>query len=260
MILIEVNAIRRSGHHAFINWLIANLNETKYEENLCKYKANRIDGKYNILWVNEGEQLIRENIDIIDRHRDNSSIDITIISYEVLTNETDMNPNYTILDKTLRKRWDVTEHIHIPFVRDYYNNVASLMKLYPYIEIEGDDAYNVMYHDMYTAQLKHVLDGVRGVVYDKWVSDKEYANLTCIKLLGKPNMFNPLELGGTPSSWNMPAGLSYDKNEELKLDSLLNRYKTATFPKWMMDKVNQDEVLSELIKRAGFDKQDIKVK
>ena len=58
----------------------------------------------------------------------------------------------------------------------------------------------------------------------------------------------------------MPAGLSYDKNEELKLDSLLNRYKTATFPKWMMDKVNQDEVLSELIKRAGFDKQDIKVK
>mgnify|MGYP003650969906 CR=1 FL=1 len=247
MVLIEVNAIRRSGHHAFINWLIANLNETKYEENLCKYKNNRIDGKYKILWVNEGEQSIQDNINVIDNHYPN--IDIAIISYEVLTNETDLNPNYTILDKTLRKRWDVTEHIHIPFIRDYYNNVASLMKLYPYIEIEGNDAYNIMYHDMYTAQLKHVLDGVRGVIYDKWVSDKEYANLTCIKLLGKPNMFNPLELGGAPSS--------YDKNEELKLDSLLNRYKTTTFPKWMMDKVNQDEVLSALIKRAGFDKQDI---
>ena len=78
MVLIEVNAIRRSGHHAFINWLIANLNETKYEENLCKYKNNRIDGKYKILWVNEGEQSIQDNINVIDNHYPN--IDIAIIS------------------------------------------------------------------------------------------------------------------------------------------------------------------------------------
>tara|TARA_R110002060_G_scaffold44282_1_gene55670 strand:- start:5 stop:751 length:747 start_codon:yes stop_codon:yes gene_type:complete len=248
MILIEVNAIRRSGHHAFINWIISNLNEIKYEENLCQEKINRIDGKYKILWVNEGEQSIQDSINIIDDHY--PEIDIAIISYEVLTSEIDLNPNYTILDKELRKKWDVTEHIHIPFVRDYYNNIASLMKLYSYIKVEGDDAYNVMYHPMYTAQLKHVLNGVRGVIYDKWISDKEYANLTCIKLLGKPNMFNPLEIGGTPSSYN--------KNEEIKIDSLLNRYKTAEFPKWMIDKINQDKILIKLLKRAGFDKKRYK--
>tara|TARA_R110000744_G_scaffold108222_1_gene204997 strand:- start:52 stop:792 length:741 start_codon:yes stop_codon:yes gene_type:complete len=245
MILIEVNSIRRSGHHAFINWIISNLNEVKYKENLCQYKINHIDGKYKILWVNEGEQSIQDNINAINQCY--LKIDIVIISYEVLTSEIDLNPNYTILDKELRKKWDVTEHIHLPFVRNYYNNIASLMKLYSYIEIEGNDPYNVMYHPMYTAQLKHVLDGVRGVIYDKWISDKEYANLTCIKLLGKPNMFDPLEIGGTPSS--------YSKNKELNIDSLLNRYKTAKFPKWMIDKINQDKVLIKLLKRAGFIKE-----
>ena len=245
MILIEVNAIRRSGHHAFINWIISNLNEIKYEENLCQGKTNRIDGKYKILWVNEGEQSIQDNINIINNHY--SEIDVAIISYEVLTSEIDLNPNYTILNKKLRKKWDITEHIHVPFVRDYYNNIASLMKLYSYIEIEGDDAYNIMYHPMYTAQLKNVLDGVRGVIYDKWISNKEYANITCIKLLGKSNMFNPLEIGGTPSS--------YSNNKEIKIDSLLNRYKTAKFPKWMIDKVNQDKILIKLLKRAGFIKK-----
>tara|TARA_R110001592_G_scaffold351279_2_gene648318 strand:+ start:26 stop:769 length:744 start_codon:yes stop_codon:yes gene_type:complete len=247
MILIEVNAIRRSGHHAFINWIISNLNEIKYEENLCQEKTNRIDGKHKILWVNEGEQSIQDNINIINNHY--PEIDVAIISYEVLTSEIDLNPNYTILNKKLRKKWDITEHIHVPFVRDYYNNIASLMKLYSYIEIEGDDAYKIMYHPMYTAQLKNVLDGVRGVIYDKWISNKEYANITCIKLLGKSNMFDPLEIGGTPSSYN---------NKEININSLLNRYKSAKFPKWMIDKVNQDKVLIKLLKRAGFIKKRYK--
>ena len=242
MILIEVNAIRRSGHHAFINWLISNLNEIEYEENLCLYKDNRIDGKYNILWINEGNQSIQENINIINGHH--PEIDIAIISYEVLFDkEMDSNPNYTILNKELRKKWDITEHIHIPFVRNLYNNIASLMKLYSYIEIEDNDPYNKMYHPMYTAQLKQVLNGVRGVIYDNWISDNEYANTTCIKLLGKPNMFNPLKTGGAISSYS---------NKEFNVDSLLNRYKTVQFPKWMIDKINQDKVLIKLLNRAGF--------
>lgn len=249
MILIEVNAIRRSGHHAFINWLISNIHNVPYTENLCKNKYNVLLGNKTILWVNEGEWGVKQNIDFITERKDR--MDIVIISYEQITSETNYDPNYSVLTKELKKEWGVVEHIQIPFVRDYYNNFASLIKASNKNVISNNiqNSYP-LFASAYKAQLKHVIKGIRGVIYDKWVNDPEYALKVCLKILGKVNQYHPLSLGGT--------GSSFGKGKQ-DMSSLLNRYKTVKFPKWMIDKKQNDMELNKLIKQAGFEKNDIEI-
>lgn len=253
MIVIEINAIRRSGHHAFINWLISNIHEVKYQENLCKWKFNTIQGNKNILWVNEGEQFK----DIILNHIDNNpKPDVLIISYESPTKSTLSKPNYSLLTDNLRLKWDVTEHIQFSLVRDFYNNFASLSTkedLSYFFSNEERHAPNSMlmrYIYLYKMQLKQTLNTFKGVIYDKWVSDEVYANEVCLKLIGKPNKYRPIEIGGTHSSYN---------EEQLQVDSLLKRYQKTKWPKWLIDRISSDNELVELIEQAGFNKHDLEI-
>ena len=246
MILIEINAIRRSGHHAFINWLISNIHDHKYENNLCTHKFNTIIGNKNILWVNEGEMGTNRCIEYIS---EKTHIPIVIISYEAPTKDTLANPNYSVLTDQLKIEWGVTEHIQVPFVRDYYNNFSSLDKTYPMFDTLNHPLYD-NYQHLYKEQLKRALNTFRGVIYDRWVSDEGYANEVCLKLIGKPNRFNPLEIGGTISSYG---------DKKLQMDSLLKRYKKTKWPKWVIDKIENYSELKHLIIKAGFNKSDIEI-
>ena len=248
MILIEVNAIRRSGHHAFINWLISNIHNVPYTENLCKNKYNVILGNKNILWVNEGEWKIKNIINFITERKDR--MDVVIISYEQITKEINYDPNYSILTKELKEKWGVIEHIQIPFVRDYYNNFASLIKSSTLGNKNEFENTYLLWNKAYKDQLKHVLRGIRGVIYDRWVSDPEYSLKVCLKILGKVNQFHPLSIGGT--------GSSFGKGKQ-NMSPLLNRYKTIKWSKWVIDEIKGDVELSELISKAGFDKSDIEI-
>ena len=247
MILIEVNAIRRSGHHAFINWLISNIHGVAYQENLCKYKFNTILGNKNILWVNEGEDNTKGCIEFISKK---THIPIVIISYEAPRSVTVNNPNYSVLTDELREKWGVTEHIQIPFIRDYYNNIASINKLHPMFNNVNDPHLIKLYNHIYKGQLNRVFNSFRGVVYDKWVNDLEYANKVCLKIIGQPNKFSPLNIGGTKSSYG---------DAKLNINSLFTRYKKTKWPKWVIDGIKGDVELSELISKAGFDKSDIEI-
>lgn len=247
MILIEVNAIRRSGHHAFINWLISNIHGIAYQENLCQYKFNTIIGNKDILWVNEGEDNTQGCIEFISTK---THIPIVIISYEAPRNITINNPNYSVLTDELREKWGVTEHIQIPFIRDYYNNMASIDKVWPMFNNINDPHLIKLYNTIYKGQLKRVSNSFRGVMYDKWVNDLEYANKVCLKIIGQPNKFSPLNIGGTKSSYG---------DTKLNINSLFTRYKKTKWPKWVIDEIKGDVELSELISKAGFDKSDIEI-
>lgn len=222
MILIEVNAIRRSGHHAFIQWLISNMHGVRYEENICKWKYNHIGNNPSVLWVNEGEFRTKEIIDYISKR---THIDVVIISYESFTKETLNNPNYSILTDELKEMWGVGKHLHIPFIRTFHNNFASLSKAHPF---ENDKNLIENYLTLYKGQLKKLLTTSNGVLYDKWVSDEKYANEVCLNMLNKPNQFHPLEIGGTGSSFE----------GKINMESLLNRHKNINFPSWLTEDKN----------------------
>ena len=236
MILIEIDAARRSGHHAFTQWLISNIQGCEYKDNLCKFKYNHILGNKNIIWVNEGEwdvDSIKSYIsEKIHKHQ------IVIITYEAPL-PSRLNFNHTILTDELRKEWNVEEHIQIPYVRDIYNNLASWYKI-SNLNINQDEFQ--IYLQIYKNQLKKIINNFRGVIYDKWIADKEYANEVCLKLIGKPNKFNPLNVGGTVSSFDGKA----------KIESLLNRYKSIEIPEKFISQITQDKELVEMMRMVGM--------
>jgi len=217
MFLIEVNAIRRSGHHAFIQWLISNINNKLYTENVCTEKINHIHGNKKILWINEGEW---ETEEVIKYITENKTFEVVVISYEFWEDKILDNPNYSILTPELKNKWNVEKHIHIPFVRNIYNNFASLSK-----KIDFEERKNSFKKFLYlhTNQLKHGIKNNNLIIYDRWIKDENYRDNICLSLLGFKNKFNPLSVGGTDSSFN----------SGIKVEDLLYRYKTTTFPEWL---------------------------
>ena len=186
-ILIEIDSLRRSGHHAFTQWLISNLHENQYEENLCKFKYNHVIGNQKVLWVNEGHVDIEGNKEYISKCVDDHSV--IIITYEVFWQERLNQPNHTILTEELKRKWGVKEHIQISFVRDILNNLSSLLKKLQ--DFSDGDLVVKNFLQIYKNQLKKALVPFEGIIYDKWISDEEYANQVCKKILGKNNMFHP---------------------------------------------------------------------
>jgi hypothetical protein len=52
MNLFEIISLRRSGHHAFINWLFANLTNSPYEALSTTYAH---DNELKLLYINQAE-------------------------------------------------------------------------------------------------------------------------------------------------------------------------------------------------------------
>jgi len=236
MVLIEIDATRRSGHHAFTQWLISNIHEWEYKDNLCKFKYNHILGNKNIIWVNEGERDVDSIKSYISERIHNHQI--VIITYETVVSSR-LDSNYTLLTDELREKWNVEEHIQIPYVRDIYNNLASWSKM---ANPALDKNEFQIYLQIYKNQLRKVINNFRGVIYDKWIADEKYANEVCLKLIGKPNKFNPLDIGGTVSSFN----------DEAKIESLLNRYKSIEIPKKFTSQITQDKELVGMMRMVGM--------
>ena len=78
MKIIEIQAIRRSGHHAFTNWLINNLLDTDGSIGYCNDKYNIINNG-EVLWVNEAEYGLNQTKKVISEVKPN----YTFLTYEV---------------------------------------------------------------------------------------------------------------------------------------------------------------------------------
>tara|TARA_Y100000389_G_C17441920_1_gene509133 strand:+ start:254 stop:1009 length:756 start_codon:yes stop_codon:yes gene_type:complete len=239
MKVIEIHSMRRSGHHAFTNWLISNLLNTNGSIGYCPYKYNYIDNK--LLWVNEGEFICsrtREEILSIKPEY----LFITYESFNYTENENSKsfkktNINSLIFTQFLKNECNVTKTIEFTFIREFWNNFASLFNLYP---IYSDKiSLNIIQYwiNYYKLLLKHNLK-FNGGLFDLWIQDKEYSNSLLQKILNIDNKIEPLNTTGTNSSF---------KKTKLTVNDLLNRSNQFTFPNWFLDIVYNDIELTKLL-------------
>lgn len=242
MKIIEIQAIRRSGHHAFTNWLINNLLDTDGSIGYCNEKYNVInDGE--ILWVNEAEYDLNQTKKVISEVKPNYAF----LTYEVFLYKynNDSKPhvkdniNSLLLTPYLEQKWGVTKAINFSFVREFWNNFASLFTLFPFYQ-EGNKIDEVQqWVNYYKASLKYNFK-TNGGLFDLWIQDEKYANNILNYLINKDNKLNPLSTTGTKSSF---------KNSKLTVENLLSRKDLITFPDWFMDMVNTDKELLDLLNK-----------
>ena len=243
MEIIEIHSIRRSGHHAFTNWLVNNLLDTDGSIGYCPYKFNNIqDG--NILWVNEAEYNLNQIKKTISEIKPN----YLFLTYENFQYREDgknssliskSNINSLFLTPYLKEEWGVTNTITFSFIREFWNNFASLFKLFPFYEKEEKKFEVKNWVIYYKLLLKHNLQ-TSGGIFDLWIQDKNYANVLSNQLIGIDNKLQPLNTEGTQSSF---------ENTKLTVESLLTRNDLITFPDWFMEIVNADQELLELLKK-----------
>ncbi len=241
MKIIEIHSIRRSGHHAFTNWLVNNLLDTDGSIGYCPYKFNNIqDG--NLLWVNEAEYNLNQIKKTISEVRPN----YLFLTYENSQYQEDgenspliakSNINNLFLTPYLEEEWGVTNIITFSFIREFWNNFASLFNLFPFYK-EGNRIEEIkQWVSYYKILLKHNLQ-TSGGLFDSWIQDKDYANRLSNQLLNMDNKIQPLNTTGTQSSF---------KSSKLTVENLLTRSHFITFPDWFMEIVNTDQELLELL-------------
>jgi|ETN02SMinimDraft_4_1059925.scaffolds.fasta_scaffold65692_1 hypothetical protein len=242
MKIIEIQSIRRSGHHALANWLINNLLDRDGSIGYCTDKYNIInDGE--VLWVNEAEYDLNQTKKVISINKPN----YVFLTYEVFLYKHNSNSkphvkdniNSLILTPYLEEKWGVTSYHNYSFVREFWNNFASLFTNFPFYQ-EGNKNDEVQqWVNYYKTSLKYNYE-TNGGVFDLWIQNSEYANEISNYLINKDNKLNPLNITGTKSSF---------KNSELTVKNLLNRSQLITFPDWFIEMVNSDEELLELLSK-----------
>jgi len=243
MKIIEIHSMRRSGHHAFTNWLVNNLLDTDGSIGYCPYKFNNIQ-EGNVLWVNEAEFNLNQIKNTISEIKPNYLF-LTYESYgycdggenSILFNKSNINSLF--LTPYLKEELKVTEIITFSFIREFWNNFASLFNLFPFYK-KGEKKFEVEnWVSYYKLLLKHNLKH-NGGLFDLWIQDKGYANNLLNRLIGIDNKLQPLNTVGTQSSY---------KDSKLTIENLLTRSHSITFPDWFMEIVNNDQELLELLEK-----------
>ena len=243
MTIFEIISLRRSGHHAFINWLFANFVGAPYEALSTTYAH---DDNLKLLYLNQAEFNFNE-------HQNHITNNLSRIDYLFSSTETahakfsilnKFNPTFTNWQNTdFKNLWGVTNYKRVIFVRDFYNCFASQIKV-SYSHWENESEYNSHMYNNWKSHLNAVLNGDYAVFYDKWISDAEYANQVSLDLLNVPNKFYPLDIKGTVSSFNL--------FEKVNLEKYLTRYKEVEFPMWFREKVKNDSELQFLLDKFNM--------
>ena len=243
MNIFEIISLRRSGHHAFINWLFTNFNGASYKTQNAIYAH---DDKLKLLYINEAEFGFNE-------HQSHITNNLSRIEYLFSSTETahakfsilnKFNPVFTTWQNTdFKDKWGVTDYKRVLFIRDFFNCFASQIKASP-IHWGTESPYNSGMYNNWKSHASASLEGGYTVFYDKLISDPEYANQVSLDLLNTSNKFNPLDIKGTISSFN--------KFEKVDLERYLTRYKEVEFPIWFREKVKNDKELQLLLNKLNM--------
>ncbi|HED37611.1 MAG TPA: hypothetical protein ENI76_05125, partial [Ignavibacteria bacterium] len=224
-----VVAMKRSGHHAFIEWLLSGLKEKyiflcnlNYKDNIQRQVIveklqKNLSYKTNIESINSGiffESLNRNDFTLIHNHEDALSEDY------LYTNLIHPLNNKVIYRRNQRK---------IVFVRDPINLFASVLKRYDkrieFVELNYQTLTSIwMDHAKFFLDNKR--DDVVAVSYNMWVSSECYRS-EISKLLDMENAPIPREMsqwGGGSSFSGYAKGQIHNFNlnrwEEFKNDEM----------------------------------------
>lgn len=227
MKFIEIYATRRSGHHAFISWLIANITGKTHNFNL---HLNPVEEFENLVHINDAlfnKRVVGEYLT-----NNKNKIPLFILNYE----ENDIIESIANDTKTIK----------VVFVRDFLNVMASkiaspnMKGIYKGLKDETIIKENIF---NWKKLAKHYLESdLLKIKYEDFITNGDIRGEFLFNLLKLKDEYNPLNLKGTNSSF-------VNQYDPSKLNS---RYKNVKFPDIFKDIVKHDSELNELIYKMGY--------
>jgi len=225
--IIEIYATRRSGHHALISWIIANI--TNQTHNFNKH-LNSVERFNNLIHINDAlfnKQIAKKTF--IDNK---NTTPIFLLNYE----ENDISESI-VENETTEK---------VIFIRDFLNVMASkiaapnMQSMYGGLEDE-----NIIKENIFTWKrlAKHFINtDTHKIKYEDLISNDVYRNDFLLNLTGIEDSYDPLNLKGTNSSFTN----NYDPSE------LNSRYKKVNFSENFKKICSEDEELINIIDKLNY--------
>lgn len=237
MEVIEFVALARSGHHAMVNWFLKNLigQECSFDWQIT------IVGDSGLIHWNDSTVFVQESLNEFKKmHRPN----ILSVSYDnVFYDFSHINKINAPYRKCLFNGWEITKTRKILFIRNFYNNLISRMKMFHDLK-EPRAFYNEQYISVWK---NHALACINNKVdylkYEDWLTSTEKRQ-TLLEKFGVKEQFDNTKIKGTHSSF----GNSKD---------YLNRFDPTLIPEEIKTLIRKDNELHYLLAKLGYDYVEI---
>ena len=237
MEIIEFIGLARSGHHAMMNWFFKNMVDEEYTR---EWQITVFGDKGWTHWndstvyYEQASNALKttEKPNILSISYDNEPWEISFI-----------NPTNTPYKRGVFQGWEYTKSSKIVFIRDFYNNLVSRIKMF-HNQNEPRAFYDDKFLNVWKNHAKACLsDKVNFIRYEDWLQNKEKR----VELLNKFNVkerYDNTQVSGTHSSFG-------DSKNYLK------RFDHTLVPDHIKDLIRKDNELHYLIGKMGYEYKEI---
>ena len=225
--LIEVTALKRSGHHAMYNWLILNLTGTA------------VDHWYGLTFISGAKAWASNDIKNDPEWKENlvknALADPNITNPETLfVNYEDQQVGCSCFDKGV-KGFEIVPQNKVYFIRDFYNNLLSRYKAAS-TGLLPEAHYEEKFIEMWKEHALNILNNPKqSLKYEDWMSNSEERGKFLKENFHLEERFYDPKVFGTVSS--------FSEGEKRDFSILPERIKTL---------VNQDQELEHLVEGLGY--------
>jgi len=243
MNIYEFLGTARSGHHVIINWAFKNLCGSEYVMH-GKFKENKESGLY---YINEANLDLGLTFDYLPKISNNC--EYLFLSYENSSNDFSLfSPNFKYkapLDFTstlIKER--PRDRKRIILIRDFYNNLASRIKLnINNIEEKRPPHFScdvgVGFVNMWKSYARDIVnDRCYSIKFEDWISNKEIRVEFLHDVFGINEIYDSSNITGTLSSFEQ--------------GDVTNRIKEVEISDITKNIINSDTELKELIEALGY--------
>jgi len=237
MNIIEIPALRRSGHHAVMSWVIKNLVfDSPLKEEWDKYKITTIGDSKSIFWSEANWDL---------DHAKELYKNLNYPHNNIFINYEDVEPLYSIFSKDFQYKGkfnlqtdlniNITNSYRFLVIRDFYNNLCS--------RIKGNEFYNFSYGqdfiNLWKIHARYCVDNlINFIKYEDWILSSE------IRQQFLQNTFNTKEIYSTEFSEGSASSFN---NQDF-----LNRFNPDIIPNNIKTLIQKDSELHYLIGALGY--------
>ena len=237
MEIVEFIGLSRSGHHAMMNWFFKNMVDDEYNQ---EWQINVFGDKGWTHW-NDSTVFYEQSLTAL---KTLDKPNIFSISYDNKPWEFSfMNPTNTPYKKGVFEGWEYTRTFKIVFIRDFYNNLVSRIKMFHELD-EPRAFYDEKFIEIWKNHARACLDKkVNFIRYEDWLLDKNKR----VELLNRFNVnerYDNTQINGTHSSFG-------DSKNYLK------RFDTNLVPEHIKQIIRKDNELHYLIGKMGYNYEEI---
>lgn len=237
MEIIEFIGLARSGHHAMMNWFFKNMIDEEF------HREWQVTVFGDSGWTHWNDSTVFYE-QCLNGFKTTEKPNVLSISYDNEPWEFSfINRNNSPYRKGIFHGWEYTKTTKIVFIRDFYNNLVSRIKMFHELN-EPRAFYDDKFIKIWKNHVKACLEQkVIFITYEDWLTKKE-KRLELLSNFNVRERYDNTQISGTHSSFG-------------ESKNYLKRFDANLVPDHIKEIIRKDNELHYLIGKMGYEYKEI---